>query len=255
MDAQAGRVPSPTTNWYSGPVGCVRVLFVSISWPWPGAPGNPPAGYLGGGGSTLWSGAQAHVSQALARMPWHDVGVIGRWGGGQRAWETHNMAAAAEQYGARRVAINQRPSSRLSTAASAHWDHGYGAAEMAGAGRQRDIWAIRDGCAGEQQVQVRVREAPPERSKCGGELGVGVRAAWIYHEPGIQPSQRGVGFRWTTAAFARWRTRGPALPTTAMPCGRFIHAPGDDPWVGAAWQRRTPTNTVPAAMFSGEALP
>jgi hypothetical protein len=49
--------PSPTSNWYSGPVGVVRMLFVSsIGGAWPAATAALYAawvGYLGGGGKTL----------------------------------------------------------------------------------------------------------------------------------------------------------------------------------------------------------
>jgi hypothetical protein len=34
-------IPSPTTSWYSGPFGCVRLLLVSIICPG-GTPGYPP---------------------------------------------------------------------------------------------------------------------------------------------------------------------------------------------------------------------
>lgn len=52
--------PSPTKNWYSGPEGFVRMLFVSIIGM--GVPaGRPycPDGYRGGGGRTLGSGCQS----------------------------------------------------------------------------------------------------------------------------------------------------------------------------------------------------
>jgi hypothetical protein len=49
--------PSPTSSWYSGPVGLVKTLFVSIiGAAWPAATAALYAacvGYLGGGGRTL----------------------------------------------------------------------------------------------------------------------------------------------------------------------------------------------------------
>ena len=51
-------VPSPTTSWYSGPVGCVKILLVSIiGAACPLATARLYAacdGYLGGGGRTLF---------------------------------------------------------------------------------------------------------------------------------------------------------------------------------------------------------
>jgi hypothetical protein len=50
-------LPSPTKNWYSGPVGVVSVLLVSIigvMWPAPTAALYAACvGYRGGGGRTL----------------------------------------------------------------------------------------------------------------------------------------------------------------------------------------------------------
>lgn len=54
---QNGALPSPTSSWYSGPVGFVNELFVSIiGAAWPAATAALYAacvGYLGGGGRTL----------------------------------------------------------------------------------------------------------------------------------------------------------------------------------------------------------
>jgi hypothetical protein len=64
-------LPSPTRNWYSGPVGLLRMLFVSIIgiaapagrplYPW-------PDGYRGGGGRTL-EDAVSHCAPSPWRKP------------------------------------------------------------------------------------------------------------------------------------------------------------------------------------------
>lgn len=89
-DAPRTTIPSPTTNWYSGPEGCDRMLCVSIIG------GTAPLataelyaatdGYRGGGGSTL----SCRISGRAVQRKFHQG--------------THNMAGAdlpsAKGYGA-----------------------------------------------------------------------------------------------------------------------------------------------------------
>lgn len=77
--------PSPTTSWYSGPVGCVKMLLVSIMGAaCPLATARLYAaweGYLGGGGRTLLKGTLSAICEhgrtcASGRYIQH--GVFGR---------------------------------------------------------------------------------------------------------------------------------------------------------------------------------